>query len=170
MILVMQALFLTFFFIFSNILPPIYILAIPITFQTIIIYLLPYVFNLKQAIFWYLTLLVMVLIGIPMMSGFRSGLSVLIGPSAGFIYGWLIIIVVFRICLKYISNKYLQKSLMVLSIMLGLSLGGIVLGFYNELTIYQNVSIVIMSFIPIELIKFFIVSRLVLKIPSKYLS
>lgn len=169
-ILVIQALFLTLFFLASNVLPPIYILTIPITFQTVIIYLLPYIFSLKQSIFWYFTLLIMTLIGIPMMAGFKSGLVVLFGPSSGFIYGWLIIIILFSLSLRFIKNKYLKYLTMIFAIVTSLSLGGLVLSLYSDLGIFENISIILISFLPIELIKFLVVVNIISKIPKKYLN
>lgn len=169
-ILVIQALFLTLFFLASNVLPPIYIIGIPITFQTVIIYLLPYIFSLKQSIFWYFSLLIMTLIGIPMMAGFKSGLVVLFGPSSGFIYGWLIIIVLLNLSLRFINNKYLKYLIMILAIVTSLSLGGLVLSLYSDLGIFENISIILISFLPIELIKLLIVVKITSKIPIRYLN
>lgn len=169
-IIIRQALFLTLFFIAANILPPINILAVPITFQTLIIMLVPFIFTLKQSILWYLSLLLLTLIGIPMMAGFKSGLIVLLGPTAGFIYGWLIMIVVINLSLRYINNRNIRVLMMICSIIIALSLGGIGLSFFNELSIINNILICLASFLPIELIKLLIVKKVIKKIPVKYLN
>lgn len=169
-ILVKQALFLTLFFISANLVPPVNILGVPITFQTVVIFLIPYIFTLRQSLFWYLSLLLLTLVGIPMMAGFKSGLVVLFGPTAGFIYGWLIIIITINLCLRYLYNSRLKYLVMILASAVGLAIGGVGLSFYNELSIWNNIMICLASFLPIELVKLFIVHKIIAKLPSKYLN
>ncbi|MEG0364160.1 MAG: biotin transporter BioY, partial [Erysipelotrichales bacterium] len=74
------SLFIGLFFICSNIIPPINIIGISFTFQTILILLIPFMLNVKEIIIWYVVLILICAIGIPIMSGFSGGLGVLIGP------------------------------------------------------------------------------------------
>lgn len=167
-IMIKQALFLTLFFVVSNIITGVNILGVPITFQTIIIFMIPFFFSLKDSIIWYLTLIIITLVGIPIMSGFRSGLVVLLGPSSGFIYGWLIEIVMISIAYQYIKNIWLRYSLIIISFILSLSLGGLVLGLYANINIMVSIVDCLIGFLPIEIAKFIFVLFLLKKIPSSF--
>lgn len=83
------ALFLVLFFIFSNIIPPINLVGVPITLQMCLIMLLPFFLDIKEICYWYIALVLGTIIGIPFMAGFSSGINVFLGPTAGYIYGWL---------------------------------------------------------------------------------
>lgn len=63
---------------------------IPVTLQTLVLALLPQVLPRREAV---LTVAVYVLIGIaglPVFSGFGSGIGALLGPTGGFIWGFVV--------------------------------------------------------------------------------
>lgn len=167
-VMIKQALFLTLFFIVSNIFTGINILGIPITFQTLIIFMIPFFFSLKDSLIWYFTLLILTLIGIPIMSGFKSGLVVLLGPTSGFIYGWLIEIVMISLAYKYVKNTWLRFALIIISFILCITLGGIILGIYANISIVISVVDCLITFLPIEILKFIFVLFVLKKIPLSF--
>ncbi len=74
--------------------------GVPITIQIFAIALAGYYLDLKRAL---LSILIYVLlggIGVPVFSGFKGGFFVLIGPTGGFIWGFIIIVILCAIFSK----------------------------------------------------------------------
>lgn len=64
--------------------------AVPITLQTLGIMLAGSILGWKRAALSVLVLLVLVAAGLPLLSGGRGGLGVFVGPSAGYLIGWVL--------------------------------------------------------------------------------
>ncbi|MEO3868322.1 biotin transporter BioY [Nonomuraea sp. B12E4] len=63
--------------------------AVPITLQTLGVMLAGAILGTWRAALAVAVLLVLVAAGLPLLSGGRGGLGVLVGPSAGFLLGWV---------------------------------------------------------------------------------
>lgn len=68
---------------------PIGIIPVPITAQSLGIMLAGVVLGAKRGTIAVLIVVLLVLIGLPVLSGGRGGLAVLAGPTAGFFIGWI---------------------------------------------------------------------------------
>ena len=64
--------------------------AVPVTLQTLGIMLAGSLLGWKRASLSVLVLLVLVAAGLPLLSGGRGGLAVFVGPSAGYLVGWVL--------------------------------------------------------------------------------
>jgi len=64
--------------------------AVPVTLQTLGIMLAGSILGWKRASLSVLVLLVLVAAGLPLLSGGRGGLAVFVGPSAGYLIGWVL--------------------------------------------------------------------------------
>lgn len=64
--------------------------AVPITFQTLGVMLAGAILGARKGFLSVLLLLVLVAAGLPLLSGGRGGLGVFVGPSAGYLAGWLL--------------------------------------------------------------------------------
>lgn len=83
--LVRIALFTTFIVVGTVVLPPIYILSIPVTLQTFFVMLTGLLLPPKDAFLALLLYLLIGIIGIPVFSGYTSGFGALLGPTGGFL-------------------------------------------------------------------------------------
>jgi len=63
--------------------------AVPVTAQTLGVMLAGVALGSRRAAWAVAVFLVLVAVGLPLLSGGRGGLAVLLGPSAGFLLGWL---------------------------------------------------------------------------------
>ncbi|SOC83272.1 biotin transport system substrate-specific component [Ensifer adhaerens] len=73
-------------------LPPItipLIAAVPITAQSMGVMLAGCIIGARRGAAAYVLVILMVAVGLPVLSGGRGGLSVLMGPTAGYIAGWV---------------------------------------------------------------------------------
>ncbi|MFP5075921.1 biotin transporter BioY [Rhizobium sp. YIM 134829] len=73
-------------------LPPISLgfIPVPITAQSMGVMLAGCIIGAKRGALAYLLLILLVAVGLPVLSGGRGGLAVLVGPTAGFIAGWVV--------------------------------------------------------------------------------
>ncbi|GAA1818111.1 biotin transporter BioY [Agromyces neolithicus] len=68
--------------------------GVPITFQTLGVMLAGAILGARKGFFAVLLLEVLVAAGLPLLSGARGGIGVFFGPSAGYLLGWLLGVVV----------------------------------------------------------------------------
>ncbi|TDW31126.1 biotin transporter BioY [Cryobacterium psychrophilum] len=81
-------------------------IAVPITFQTLGVMLAGAVLGARKGFFAVLLFLVLTLAGLPLLSGGRGGLAAFtISPSAGYLYGWLLGVVV----IGYLTGRLLPR-------------------------------------------------------------
>ena len=156
------AIFIALFFIASNIIMPLNFFGIPVTWQTLIIYLIPFFLSYKEITLWFITLLLVCLIGFPIMNGFQGGLGVLVGASAGFIYSWIFVMLLIKWYINIVNNQIFLFLGMLVSAIVGLVIGTIYLSIYTNEILYEMV----FTFIPIEILKIILVLLLIKKIPS----
>lgn len=64
--------------------------AVPITFQTLGVMLAGAILGARKGALSVALLLVLVAAGLPLLSGGRGGLGVFVGPSVGYLVGWLL--------------------------------------------------------------------------------
>ncbi len=67
---------------------------VPLTLQTVAIFLIALVLPLKYALLSIIFYILMGLVGLPVFANGRSGISVLTGPTAGFIFGFPVVAIV----------------------------------------------------------------------------
>ncbi len=75
-----------------GLIPPVTLgfIPVPITAQSMGVMLAGCIIGAKRGALAYVLVILMVAIGLPVLAGGRGGLSVLVGPTGGFIFGWVI--------------------------------------------------------------------------------
>lgn len=63
--------------------------AVPLSFVNLVIYLSVFLLGWKAAAAGYIVYMCIGLVGLPVFSGFHGGAGVLLGPTGGYILGWL---------------------------------------------------------------------------------
>jgi len=95
--------------------------AVPITFQTLGVMLAGAILGARKGVLAVVLLLVLVAAGLPLLSGGRGGLSVFVGPSVGYLIGWILGAAVIGWATARLLPRY-----RVLPALLWTALGGIV--------------------------------------------
>lgn len=80
-------------------------IAVPITAQSLGPMLAGVLLGAKRATLAMLLFCVLVAIGLPLLSGGRGGIVVFIGPTAGFIYGWVAAACFIGMCYQKLKNR-----------------------------------------------------------------
>lgn len=100
--MVLAALFAAFIGVLGMIPPiPLGFIPVPITAQTLGIMLAGCFLGKKTAGISLIVFIVLIALGLPLLSGGRGGLSVLVGPSAGYIFSWPVA----AFCIGYATEK-----------------------------------------------------------------
>jgi biotin transport system substrate-specific component len=89
--IVLSALFTAIIIVLGFIPPvPVPLIPVPITAQSMGVMLAGSIIGAKRGAAAYALLVVLVAVGLPVLSGGRGGLNVLMGPTGGYIFGWII--------------------------------------------------------------------------------
>jgi biotin transport system substrate-specific component len=95
--------------------------AVPITFQTLGVMLAGAILGARKGVLSVLLFLALVAAGLPLLSGGRGGIAVFVGPSAGYLIGWVLGVAV----IGWFTARLLPRYA-VLPALLATALGGIV--------------------------------------------
>lgn len=89
-------------------------LIIPISLQTFAVALISLYLNRKQSMFVYFVYFILGIFGVPVFAGFKSGFSVIMGPTGGYLLGFILMTVLSdtMLGLKEKTNKWKFTSLM----------------------------------------------------------
>jgi biotin transport system substrate-specific component len=68
---------------------PLGILPVPVTMQSLGVMLVGLILGPRRAAAAVLVVVALVTMGLPVLAGGRGGLAVLVGPTAGYLYGWI---------------------------------------------------------------------------------
>ncbi len=83
--------------------------TIPFTMQTFAVFLVTFTFNDLRAIVSILVYILLGAVGLPVFSGFHSGVGWLFGPTGGYIIGFLLCDIIYFIVVELFGNKKLVK-------------------------------------------------------------
>lgn len=88
---------------------------VPITLQTLAIYLIGAILKPKYAVFATLVYIFMGAIGLPVFAGFSAGIGILVGPTGGYLYSFPIMALVISVVLQ----KQKTNSVYIVAMLLG---------------------------------------------------
>ncbi len=135
---------------------------VPFTLQVIVVLLAPFLLGTSGAVIALAIYLLMGGIGLPVFSGFRGGLEILMGPSGGYLAGFLLAMPVIGITMK--KNILISLGLGLLMIY---ACGIVYMMILLRLTFVQALIAGALPFLPWDLVKIILVRGLLKKI--KYL-
>ncbi len=102
---------------------------VPFTLQTFAVFVIAGLFDLKTGVISIMVYLFMGAVGVPVFSGFKSGLTAIMGPTGGYLVGFLFMIV--TICL---FKKIKSESIVYLII--GMSIGLVLCYIFGTIWFY----------------------------------
>ena len=129
-------------------------IPVPISFTNLAIYFTLFLLGWKRGVLCYLLYLVIGLIGLPVFSGFTGGPSKLIGPTGGYLIGFILMALIAGKCIEVFEGRRLLQ-------MLGLALGTVVaylfgtawLCFLMKVSFAAGLGIGVLPFLPGDCVK-----------------
>jgi biotin transport system substrate-specific component len=111
-----------------GLMPPISIgiIPVPITLQTLGVMLAGAILGPVRGMLSALVVVVLSLLGLPILSGGRGGLGVLVGPTGGYLVGWIPGALVVGLLVAYWAIKFSSTALRYGAVAIAAIVGGIV--------------------------------------------
>lgn len=108
--------------------PPITIgiIPVPITLQTLGVMLAGALLGPMRGMLAVIVLQALVLAGLPLLAGGRGGLGVFLGPTGGYLIGWIPAALVIGLLVKHWALKRTGRAAQFIAVLLSVVLGGIV--------------------------------------------
>jgi biotin transport system substrate-specific component len=144
---------------------------VPISLQNLAIYFALYVLGMKRGTISYVIYLAIGFVGIPVFAGFTGGASKLLGPTGGYLIGFIFMALI----AGYFIDKFFDKWYLCF---LGMALGTVVcyafgttwLAYQANMTFKAALAAGVIPFIPGDLIKILIAAILGPKIRKQLVS
>lgn len=133
--------------------------TIPFTLQTFAIFLTIYLLGSRDALISIIVYLLLGIIGLPVFSGIKGGIAVLLGPTGGYLIGFIFTALFMWLWEVVFNNKLISK---IIASVIGLAICYIFgsLWFYfvymnngNEISFISVLSMCVAPFVAIDLIK-----------------
>ena len=128
--------------------------TIPITLGTFVIFIMTYILTYKYAFISCMIYILLGIIGLPVFSGYQGGIGKVIGPTGGYIAGYLFIALICGyINNRYHTNKVLQIIGMTMSVVICYVLGTLWFSYQQGMGIYESFIICVVPFIIGDILK-----------------
>lgn len=140
---------------------PLPISLVPISFTNLAIYFTVFLLGWKRGTISYLIYLFIGFVGVPVFSGFSGGPGKLLGPTGGYLIGFLFLAIISGLFIDYFKGKIYMYTLgMVLGLAVTYLLGTAWLALQMDLSFYEGLMMGVIPFIPGDIIK--IIAALIL--------
>ena len=84
--------------------------GVPITLQVFLIAMMGFTLGVRGGLAAYAALLALTFCGLPLMSGGKGGPAVFVGPTCGYIYGWVFIIIICGLYSSLLMDRLINKK------------------------------------------------------------
>lgn len=129
---------------------------VPISFTNLAIYISLYSLGMKKGTSSYLIYLFIGFVGLPVFSGFSGGPGKLLGPTGGYLFGFIFMAIISGYFIdKYLGNWKLSFLGMLLGTAICYLFGTAWLAFQANLSFKQAMALGVIPFIPGDLLKIF---------------
>ena len=146
--------------------------GVPITAQTLGVMLAGTLLSLKNSLYSVIIFLALVLIGAPLLSGGRGGVSVFFAPSSGYLFGWILGVFTISLAFKILRNNLETYMAAFLACFFGgiviIHLSGIIgLSLLTDLSLTQA-SFLSLAFVPGDVVKCFLAAFITKKTIDRF--
>lgn len=127
---------------------------VPISLTNLAIYFSLYILGMKKGTISYVVYLAIGLVGVPVFSGFTGGPGKLIGPTGGYLIGFVPMAIIAGILIDKFNGKFVQSMVgMVLGTVVCYALGTVWLAYQGQMNFMAALWAGVIPFIPGDLIK-----------------
>ena len=129
---------------------------IPISLATLMVMLTSFILGKKNSVIVVLIYILLAIIGLPILAGYKSGISSLFGMTGGYIFGYIPL----AYFSSYFGNDSFYKKVigMLLGTILLYTIGTIWFIIYTKTELWSSLLICVIPFIPGDIIKMIVIS------------
>ncbi|MBQ3053899.1 MAG: biotin transporter BioY [Clostridia bacterium] len=151
--------------VFSWIIIPIPISPVPINLGIVSPILAGLILGSKMGALSQIIYLLLGTVGLPIFAGFKGGISVITGPTGGFLIGYILAAYITGILYKYIKReKYKVLFSVIAGVIMTYICGGIFYAYLFNTSLKASLFITVLPFIPGDILKVVLVMYLFKKI------
>lgn len=140
---------------------------VPISLTNFVIYLSLYVLDWKKGTISYIIYLLIGLVGVPVFSGFTGGIAKLVGPTGGYIIGFIPMAIIAGLAIDKFKQKWIHLCGMIIGTVVCYAFGTLWFCLQSGTPVLSALSICVFPFIPGDLIKMVIATFAATKIREK---
>lgn len=130
---------------------------VPISFTNLAVFITLYVLGTKKGTISYLIYLLIGIVGVPVFSGYTSGPAKLLGPTGGYLIGFIFMAIIAGLFIDYFIERPVMCLLgMILSTIVVYIFGTAWLAYEAQMTFYAALAAGVLPFIIGDLIKILI--------------
>lgn len=127
---------------------------VPISLTNLAIYFSLYILGMKKGTISYVVYLVIGLVGVPVFSGFTAGPGKLIGPTGGYLIGFVPLAIIAGLLIDKFNGKFVPSMIgMVVGTIVCYALGTVWLAYQGQMDFMAALWAGVIPFIPGDLIK-----------------
>lgn len=133
--------------------------AVPITLHTFAVFCALNILGGKNGTLSFIVYMLLGIVGLPVFAGFKSGIAVIIGPTGGYLLGYLLMCLIYWSGTKLLGSKLaIRIILMTIGLAICYLFGTVwfVCVYSNgdsSITFYSALKICVIPFVPFDLIK-----------------
>jgi biotin transport system substrate-specific component len=131
--------------------------VVPISFTNLAIYFSLYLLGTKKGLVSYILYMLIGLVGVPVFSGFTGGLPKLVGPTGGYIVGFIFLALISGVFIEKFENK---KILCIIGMILGTAVcylfGTVWFILSTKTPLAESMALCVFPFLPGDFIKILI--------------
>lgn len=130
---------------------------VPITMGLLVVFLTAYILKPNLAALSVLIYLILGLVGLPVFSGFSGGVGKIVGPTGGYLIGFLFTAYIASACIhKFKKNIAMHIIGMLLGLAVCYLFGTTWFTLQQDMTFFASLSLCVIPFIPVDIIKLII--------------
>ncbi len=141
---------------------------VPISLTNLVLYFTIYLIGTKSAVCSYIIYLLLGTVGLPVFSGFTGGVGKLIGPTGGYLIGFIPMIIIAGIIIEHShDNKIIEMIGMILATAVCYLIGTLYLSYSTNMSFKAALIAGVLPFIAEDIIKMIIAMILGRKVKSR---
>ena len=134
---------------------------VPVSLATLVILLTAYILGMKRAVIAVILYLLIGLAGVPVFSGFSGGIAKLIGPTGGYLIGYIPMVLIAGLIIdRYYRNYLISITGMAAATAVLYAIGTAWLAYSASMTPAAALAAGVIPFIPLDLVKIVIAAVL----------
>ena len=149
--------------------------AVPFTLQTFAVFVIGGLLGVKKGIISIIVYILLGIAGVPVFSGFKAGPAVIVGPTGGYIVGFIFTIIIIGFIVRYIKSEkiIIRAAVTAASMVIGdiacLAFGTVWFMNLMKMNFIATLSVCVIPYIIPDLFKIAVATILVLRL-KKYIN
>lgn len=127
--------------------------AVPISFTNLVLYFSVYIIGARNTVISYVIYYILGIVGLPVFSGFTGGFAKAVGPTGGYLIGFVFMIIICGIFVKMFKSKLLHIMGMVLGTAAAYAVGTAWYCFEAKSNVISALAVCVAPFIIGDIIK-----------------